>query len=167
VSRAAPVDMRPAMKSLLAGAALLTLVGCRTISTRPVANASTPHVRVGQHERTWAVESSGKSLGFVVLFQERGLARDSLYVVRNRWHQDLGLIDGLGRAFRYLPHHEEPVWVGSGTIVQGAREILCAEADCELVELADPACGSPDDAQEPAEPPSDAPRPEGGLPQSR
>ena len=47
----------------------------------------------------------------MVLFQEDGAARDSVYVVRNLWHQALGLIDGLGRAYRYLPHEEEPAWV--------------------------------------------------------
>jgi hypothetical protein len=119
-------------------------------------------VRVGKREKTWEVREGGSVLGFVVLFQERGLARDSLYVVRNPFHQDLGVIDGLGRAFRYLPHCEEPVWVGSGTITAGAREILGAGQECTLLELAEPG-----GAAGPVLDPSGASALEGGLPQSR
>jgi hypothetical protein len=40
-------------------------------------------VRVGTRARTWEVRCAGEVVGLVVLFQERGLARDSVYVVRN------------------------------------------------------------------------------------
>lgn len=153
------------MKFLLLCAALLSCAGCRTSAT--VASAPAPRLRLGTHQRTWEVRGGGEPLGLVVLFQEHGLARDSLYVVRNPWHQDLGMIDGLGRAYRYLPHQEEPVWVGSGTIAAGAREILGTGEDCELIELADPARASASDPQEPLARPAGAPPPDGGLPQSR
>lgn len=90
---------------------------------------------MGRRARVWELRSGGEPLGFVVQFQEAGRASDSLYVVRNSWNQDLGLIDGLGRAFRYLPHHEEPAWVGSGTVLAGARLILDVALPCALVEV--------------------------------
>ncbi len=153
------------MRFLLVSVVLLSCCCCRT--TARVANASAPGARIGTLERTWEVRSGGEPLGLVVLFQEHGLVRDSLYVVRNPWHQDLGMIDGLGRAYRYLPHHEEPVWVGSGTIAAGAREILGAGEECELIELADLARARADGPQEPVARPAHAPSPDGGLPQSR
>lgn len=152
--------------------------GCRTIETRSVSSAQQPTVRVGARSRAWEVRRGAERLGQVVLFQERGLVGDSVYVVRNAWNQDLGLIDGLGRAFRYLPHLEEPAWVGSGTITLGAERIL-GVAECTLVELggepeqesghAALAAGKASDheALEPSVRPSSAPVADGGLPQSR
>jgi len=166
VSRAAPADIRGAMKLLLVSAAILCAASCRTVASA-VASSPLPEVRVGTHERTWEVRSSGETLGFVVLFQERGLVRDSLYLVRNRIHQDLGLIDGLGRAFRYVPHCEEPVWVGSGTIAAGAREILGAEQECDLLELAQPDGSLHGGSPVPVARPADSPASEGGLAQPR
>ncbi|HEX6884548.1 MAG TPA: hypothetical protein VF530_14320 [Planctomycetota bacterium] len=161
---------------LLALALLLT--GCRTVETRPVASSPPPVLRVGARARVWEVRHGAERLGQVVLFQERGLARDCVYVVRNAWNQDLGLIDGLGRAYRYVPHLDEPTWLGSGTIALGAERILGA-SDCTLVELgAAPEGGSEPAAlaagqaplEEPLAPvarPSNAPAVDGGLPQSR
>lgn len=157
--------MRPAMRLLFV--LLLGCAGCRTIATSSVASALAPEVRVGTRERVWEVRSGDEVLGLVVQFQELGRVRDSLYVVRNPWHQDLGMIDGLGRAFRYLPHCEEPVWVGSGTIAAGAREILASATECELIEITEPARASTERSTEPVARPSDAPPSEGGLPQSR
>lgn len=158
---------------------LLTLLlagACRTIETRELCRPAAAEVRVGTRARSWDVYRSGECVGRVVLFQERGDIRDSIYVVRNPWHQDLGLIDGLGRAYRYLPHHKEPAWVGSGTIAQGVERILGHEERCELVEvdLAPGAVTAPALAGEPVpEPAENAPQPasspaspDGGLPQS-
>jgi len=96
----------------------------------------------------WAVEIEGESVGSVVLFQEHGLARDSIYVVRNPWDQDLGMIDGLGRAYRYLPHHKEPAWVGTGTVAEGAARILGSPGTCTLNEVAAGAGEGRDEAGE-------------------
>jgi hypothetical protein len=133
VSACRPADIAGLMKPVLLGAALAVLLACRTTETRGLASASA-QVRVGTHARTWEVRCAGEVVGLVVLFQERGLACDSVYVVRNPYQQDLGLIDGLGRAFRYVPHLEDPAWVGSGTIALGAERILSVRGPCELVE---------------------------------
>ena len=174
VSRRARVDRRPAMRSPLLMLALLG-AGCRTVATRETSSALAPEVRIGARARTWEVRCGTEALGYVVLFQEHGLVRDSVYVVRNAWNQDLGLIDGLGRAYRYVPHEEEPAWVGSGTIALGAERILGAHETCALVELETPVL---DDAPTPREDdgtlpagatarPAAAAVPAIGLPQSR
>ncbi len=170
------MNARASMSVLLATA--LLGCGCRTTSTRDVSSAPAPAVRVGTHARTWEVQCGGEVLGLVVLFADRRRAQDSIYVVRNAWHQDLGLIDALGRAFRYLPHNEEPVWVGSGTIAAGAQHILGTPSACELIERDEPEVdpipgtlpgaggrGPEHDACAPNDP-SDEPSSEPGLPQS-
>jgi len=162
------------MRLPVAALALLT-AGCLTTEMRSVASTPAPEVRVGARARMWEVRSGGELVGRVVLFQEHGAARDSVYVVRNPWHQDLGLIDGLGRAYRYIPHEEQPAWVGSGTVLQGTERILGAH-DCELTELAGeatkaaPAPGStPDASAPPSAPPhaAEGASSGGGLAQSR
>jgi hypothetical protein len=57
-----------------------------------------------------------------------------VFVVRNSWRQDLGVIDRLGRAYRFRPHAEEPDWLGTGTVEGGAARILEA-ASVELQEI--------------------------------
>jgi len=155
---------------LLAGA-------CRTVETRALERPPIAEVRLGTRARSWDVYQAGECVGRVVLFQEQGAIRDSVYVVRNPWHQDLGLIDGLGRAYRYLPHHKEPAWVGSGTIALGVERILGREEPCLLVETELVPLGGPDapalaaepvpEAAESAPTPASSPAlPDGGLPQS-
>lgn len=153
--------------------AALLLAGCMTTETRQVSNVARAIVRVGERARMWQVLHEDETVGTVVAFQEAGLAGDAVYVVRNPWGQDLGMIDGLGRAFRYLPHQEEPAWVGSGTVLLGAERILDLEA-CRLIEM-EPEEGTPRASPAPAlSTPAAPPRddqgqtfPVGGLAQSR
>ena len=167
------------MKFLLLSAALCLVTSCRTIAT-PASQVSHAAPRLGARARTWEVRRNGEALGLVVLFQKSGRVSDSVYVVRNPWQQDLGLIDGLGRAFRYVPHREEPTWVGSGTVLTGALAILDVHDSCEMVELDEdevrPVPGSSpsiltetagNTASERIPEPSDTPSSDGGLPQSR
>jgi len=114
---------------------LLAAGGCRTHSIK--SPATTPAVaRIARPETLWRVSAPGSDEpeGWVVYFRSSETFRDSVYMVRNRWHQDLGLVDGLGRAFRYRPHQEEAQWVGSGTLLEGVRLILGGRDDLELVE---------------------------------
>lgn len=159
---------------------LVLLGACRTVE-REAAPAGPARVRVGQRARGWEIVHEGARVGSVVLFQDRGRIDDSIYVVRNAWQQDLGLIDGLGRAYRYLPHHKEPAWIGSGTIELGAERILGLTEECLLVEIelapeagataSDVAASEPEAPhQEPPEsvptPASSPAAPDEGLPQS-
>ncbi len=120
--------MRPLFALLV-----LLLASCRTIEIRrPITN--TGIIRVGLPGSAWEVYAKdGELAGLVVLFEEPESA-DALYMVRNIWHQDLGLIDVLGRAYRYLPHHKEAAWIGSGSVTQGIERILGLEG-CELIEV--------------------------------
>jgi hypothetical protein len=128
----------PARRLLLALLAVPLAAGCMTQEVRtPV--GSVAEVRTADPARAWELVSSaagseGDTLGMVLFFRARGEREDSLYMVRNVWHQDLGLIDAYGRAYRYLPHHREPAWVGSGTVLQGAERILGVQ-ECGMVEV--------------------------------
>ena len=64
-------------------------------------------------------------------------------MVRNLYGQDLGWIDHLGRAYRLLPHQEDPAWVGTGTVAGGAEQILGTKGPCTLAET--PLPGSPEE----------------------
>ncbi len=120
---------RPALALVLLGA----LSACRTIEIRRPIHA-TGEVRVGMPARAWEVVHEGaEAVGMVVLFEGREPG-ESIYVVRNVWQQDLGIVDNLGRAYRYEPHHETPAWVGSGTVQQGVERIL-GRTDCRLFEV--------------------------------
>ena len=91
-------------------------------------------MRVGKPSLAWEVlDQSGLNVGLVVLFESVGLLEPT-YMVRNVWHQDLGRVDQLGRAFRYVPHAKEAAWVGSGTLLQGVERILKRQS-CQLIEL--------------------------------
>ena len=144
--RPIPDAMRaPALLSLVAYAA----ASCLTTETRRhLSSTATPEVRVGALTRVWEIYSGDELAGRIVLFQAQGAARDSVYTVRNPWQQDIGLIDGLGRAYRYVPHQREPSWVGSGTVAQGVERILGLASPCRLVEVASPAPDSPAPADE-------------------
>jgi hypothetical protein len=117
------------------------LGACRTTEvSSPV--AAEGEVRVASPARAWELHDQvGEAHGLVLYFQADGADEDSLYMVQNLWHQDLGLIDAYGRAYRYLPHHREPAWVGSGTVEQGAGRIL-GIIECSLIEVPFPDLGS-------------------------
>ncbi|MCP3916348.1 MAG: hypothetical protein GY711_12395 [bacterium] len=74
----------------------------------------------------WHIVVDGVAAGVLVRFEEPDTAR-FLYSVRNEHNQDLGLIDADGRAFRFRPHGE-PEWISTGTVLEGALEILGASA---------------------------------------
>jgi len=84
--------------------------------------------------------------GYVVLFTdpaepERG--NHQFFSVRNPWLQDIGSVDGLGRAWRLVPHSPDPEWVGTGTVLAGATSILAAPEGALLEEIPLQALGAP------------------------
>ncbi|MEC7232117.1 MAG: hypothetical protein VXW31_04190 [Planctomycetota bacterium] len=83
--------------------------------------------------RAWVVLEAGRVEGSVVRYAERGQDGRFLYVVRNIWDQDLGVVDELGRAWRRVPH-EEDRWIGTGTVADGVRRILDLGRGCALSE---------------------------------
>lgn len=84
--------------------------------------------------RAWIVQEDGITVGSVVRYAERGQDGRFLYMVRNLWDQDLGVIDELGRAWRRVPH-EEDRWIGTGTVSQGVQSILGIGQFCTMTEL--------------------------------
>ena len=119
--------------------ALVPLGACRTTETSgPALSAAVGELRVASPSQGWEVRHGSEVVGLVVFFEANGPAEDSLYMVRNVWHQDLGLIDAFGRAYRYVPHHSDPAWVGSGSVRQGVERILGLQG-CALHEFPLPA----------------------------
>jgi hypothetical protein len=121
--------------SSLAFAGLLAAAACRTTTTeRPAAR---PYVAVepGVAARTWHVIANDESIGRVVAYESHERPEDPMFVVQNAWSQDLGMIDGLGRAWRFRPHRAEAEWLLTGTGGEGAAALLGA-ARCELREVA-------------------------------
>jgi hypothetical protein len=116
---------------------LLVLLGCTTTRVETPMGAGSELVAVTEPARAWRLETPSRLLGYVVLFAD---PRDPLdhrrhhFSVRNAWHQELGMIDVLGRAWRYVPHQREAQWLTTGTLQNGARAILGGLEDSALVE---------------------------------
>jgi hypothetical protein len=125
--------MAHARSCLLAG--LGALAACRSIETEVPLVSAAPFAIHATPARAWSLRTAHAELGEVVYFESATGPRESVFVVRNPWSQDLGIVDSLGRAYRYLPHCREPVWVGTGTLAEGAAFILQAAEPCELVEV--------------------------------
>lgn len=127
--------MRSALFSLLA------LVGglgaCRTTSNDAPAGVAQARPIVLEAQRLWRVLELGQVTGQVVRFAAAQAPDDPTrhyYSVRNALGQELGAIDGHGRAWRFEPHQSAPRFVGTGSVVVGARAILGASEQAELVE---------------------------------
>jgi hypothetical protein len=84
--------------------------------------------------RAWEIVLDGEVRGRVIEFAELGGER-GFHSVRNARHQELGMIDDLGRSWRYQPHADEPDWLGTGTVLEGARAILNLPESAEGFEV--------------------------------
>jgi hypothetical protein len=140
------MSMRPSTAQLLALllAAGTALPACRTTTEgRPFAVRDRAVVRHLLPERAFELVEDGEVLGRVVQFRSTHAGGEAIWSIRDPWHHELGLVDGLGRVWRYVPHSEEPSWIGSGTVLEGARLVLRAGEGAALreVELDDPALG--------------------------
>jgi hypothetical protein len=115
----------------------LALAACRTErSSSPPGLAAAQPILLDV-ARSWRVLDGGEVLGIVVQFENeprRGQPRSTCFSVQNVLQQELGRIDGLGRAWRHEPHEREPLWVGTGTVIEGARAILGASPNAVLDE---------------------------------
>jgi hypothetical protein len=81
----------------------------------------------------WELREAERVLGFVVRFETGEAISKTYYSVRNEHHQELGLVDADGRAWRYRAHQRDPEWLGTGTVVNGARLILDGSASAHMV----------------------------------
>lgn len=126
---------RPALglPRLLGAATLLVLSGCVTTTTSQPVGLDRAVLHSIPVSRAWIVKEGSEVVGSVVRYSERGSAGRFLYVVRNIWDQDLGVIDERGRAWRRVPHAEDR-WIGTGTVVHGVRQILETGSNSQMVE---------------------------------
>lgn len=111
------------------------LAACRTTTTSMPAGASEIRATHTLPVRGWELWDGDVQLGSLVRFEEPGHPERAFFSVRDTGRQDLGLIDLQGRAWRYRAHEREPEWVGSGTVLRGARAILGGGAASRLVEV--------------------------------
>ncbi|QDU86119.1 hypothetical protein Pla163_32680 [Planctomycetes bacterium Pla163] len=73
---------------------------------------------------TFDVVASGTIVGQVQQYGDSSSPQKHYFAVMNRWGQELGLVDGLGRIWRHRPHESEPEAVGSGPLAEGVRRLL-------------------------------------------
>lgn len=124
-----------ALNLVLLCLALGPVSGCQThVSQADVLN-SDAEVSLLQATRAWEVVEGGRVVGNVVEFEER-VGEYRFFSVRNTLQQELGLVDIHGRAWRYRAHVEEPEWLCTGTILDGASAILELSSTPELFEVA-------------------------------
>jgi hypothetical protein len=123
-----------------------SLAGCLTTETHasPVAPAAAVSATP---DRAWEiVNPAGEALGYVVRFEEnapRTATPRAFYSIRNPYQQELGLVDDLGRSWRFEPHAKEPAWLGSGSVAEGTGRILGTTVELVETTLAQLAPPSP------------------------
>ena len=107
----------------LVALSLLAMTGCITErNVRPV-NDPPPIAWETSPDAAWSVEKLDQAAGYVVRYSSGG--EDVHYFsVRNLDHQELGMLDSHGRAWRFAPHAREATFLGSGTASEGAARIL-------------------------------------------
>ncbi len=113
----------------------LALACTTVIETEPI-NADEAVVQRLDPERAWRVVDNGTLRGYVVRFVDRKVATRCSYSVRNELQQELGTIDELGRAWRFVPHQREASFVCTSTLTRGAAELLRTGPATALEEVA-------------------------------
>ena len=111
------------------------IAACRTTVSSAPPNISAAVATLARPARVWELRDGGTLVGCVVRLEVGGDPERAWFSVRNAHQQELGIIDVHGRIWRYRPHQREPDWLGSGTVLQGARSILDSGEGAELVEV--------------------------------
>ncbi len=125
----------PSLLLLFVGACLCTcLWGCQTRVQRTQADTVALEAARSHACRAWEFVHEGRVAGVLVEFQENHGER-RFFSVRNAAQQELGLVDEHGRAWRFVPHGEDPEWLGTGTVLEGARLVLGLESGAEAFEV--------------------------------
>ncbi len=120
--------------ALLATLILALGPACRTTAeTSPVGLADNAPT-AAEAECAWRVVRRGRTVGSVVRYRELSEPHRHYLAVRNVHHQDVGVIDALGRAWRYRPH-DEPEHLGSDSRAKAVALILDLDAPPVLIEI--------------------------------
>jgi hypothetical protein len=112
----------------LALLACCSSAACVTESHSQIAGPKAALVTRTLPTRGWELRDDGRLAGTVLLYSDPERAQMDYYSIRNAEGQVLGLVDLAGRAWRYRLHEEEPEWLGTGTVLEGARRILGTSA---------------------------------------
>lgn len=109
--------------------------GCRITRRSDPPGIDQTLIQRSYAERGWLVlDGLDRVIGTVVRYEEPTGAQRFLYTVRNLHGQDMGVVDRLGRAFRYRPH-ADPEWLSSGPVLAGVLAILGQGEDGSLREV--------------------------------
>lgn len=122
----------------LVGWCVLGSLGLGACETTHTTNFAAPHIAMvtkTEPIRGWALIVDGERQGWVVMFRNPEDESAEYYSVRNVYHQELGTLDHHGRAWRFVPHQREAEWLGTGTVLEGARRILEFGPEAELEEV--------------------------------
>lgn len=111
----------------------LVAAACRTTTTSSPPNLASAVIVHALPQAAWQVVDDEHVAGWVVRFETAAAGDKAYFSVRNEHQQELGVIDVDGRAWRYRAHQRDPDWLGSGTVVSGARNILGASDRAQLV----------------------------------
>jgi hypothetical protein len=127
----------PLLLACAAFVASLALTGAACRTTRRAAQAPAEDAQPihSTPRRAWRLLDGERLAGWVISFREEAGGEREFYSVRNEFQQELGLIDALGRAWRYRPFEERPEHIATSTVVEGARAILGASSAARLVEV--------------------------------
>jgi len=118
------------------GAGLGLLPACRTTRTLQPAGLGDGVVQRATLMGSWDVHARGQLCGHLQRFETEEEPPRFFFHVQNLEHQDLGLVDAQGRAWRYRPHAREADWVATGTVAAAVAAILGVDGPVELVERA-------------------------------
>ena len=118
--------------SILVALASTALFSCTTTTTNGPVSAPSAALSHLPAVRGWLVVERGQPAGSIVSYRSESES-SILYAVRNRWNQDIGKIDSVGRAWRHTPHEEDQL-LRTGTVLDGAKLILGLSQNSELEE---------------------------------
>ena len=136
---------RPRIVAAISIGLWLFLPACTTVTELVPVDAEEAVIQRLDPDCAWRMTEDGKVRGFVVRFADSATPGRCSYSVRNALHQELGTIDELGRAWRFVPHQREAQWVCTATLSRGAARLLGAgeRAKLETVELEELAAATP------------------------
>jgi hypothetical protein len=114
----------------------LCAAGCTSVETSAPAGLAAARPIQLDVQAAWAIVHDARVVGRVLHLRSRSDALSAAcFSVQNELHHELGRIDGLGRAWRFEPHAEEPRWLTTGTVLEGVRAILELPGEVEMQAL--------------------------------
>lgn len=114
---------------------LLGLGGCVETRTQRQVSAPGGEVIFSDRDAQWLVNNEqGQPLGYLLRFRPRAEA-PAYHAVVTLHLQDVGQIDALGRWWQYVPHQAEPQLLGTGTVLEGVRQLMGCAGEPLLVSL--------------------------------